>query len=133
MNKIFPHEIINNILDFSNINTYWKLRFTNDVLPEIDQKFRWVGVDCHDHHELCRCPEKILCYFCYLYNDCYYNHIEYDYIPFNKIKNTCYKMIRYKYMPIDTFLYIFDKYEDASRYINLIKYQLEYYIINKNN
>lgn len=132
MNNLFPQEIVNKILDFSDVNTYWKLRFTNDVLLEIDQKFRWVGVDCNNHHELCDCQEKILCYYCYLYDECYH-HTQYDYIPFNKIKNNCYKLIEYKYMPIDTFLYMFDKYENAGRYINSIKSQLEYHIINKNN
>jgi len=132
MNNLFPYEIINKILDFSDVNTYWKLRFTNDVLPEIDQKFRWVGAECNHHYDPCQCPDKILCNYCYLYDDCYH-HNQYDYIPFNKIKNICYKFIDYKYMPIDTFLYMFDKYENAGRYINSIKYQLEYNIINKNN
>jgi hypothetical protein len=130
MYNLFPYEIINIILDFSDYNTYWKLRFTNDVLPKINNYFKWVGIDCNIHDNLCTCIKKNYCHYCYLFDECYY-HYQYDYISFYNIKDICYKRINYRYMPIETFLYLFDRYENADRYINYIKAQLEYYIINK--
>jgi|LakMenEpi03Aug12_release.lakeMendotaPanAssembly.Ray.scaffolds.fasta_scaffold20511_2 hypothetical protein len=130
MNRIFPLEINNIILNFTNINNYWKTRFTNDVLPEINKHYRLIGMDCEIHEEQCKCTNKIPCFYCYLYDECYC-HVNFDYIPFEHIKKECYELINYRYMPLETFLYIFDTYEDGGRYINSIKSQLEYYIINK--
>jgi hypothetical protein len=87
-------------------------------------------MDCQIHDEQCDCTNKIPCFYCYLYDECYC-HINFDYIPFEKVKKECYELINYRYMPLETFLYIFDTYEDGGRYINYIKAQLEYYIINK--
>lgn len=125
-----PIEIKNIILDFADYNNYWKIRFTNDVLPEINKYYRWVGYDCEIHDELCDCKNKIPCVYCYLYDECYC-HIDFIYITLQNIKNECYELINYRYMPIETFIYLFDTYEDAGRYINSIKAQLDYYIIKK--
>lgn len=130
MIKQLPITIYNIILDFADITNYWKTRFTNDVISEINKHYRWVGIDCINHNEVCNCVNKIPCFYCYLYDECYC-HIDFDYIPFNKIKKESYQLINYHYMPINTFLYMFDTYENADRYINSIKAQLEYYFIKK--
>lgn len=116
-------------MSFIDINSYWKKRFSNDVLIEIDKKFRWIGVDCNIH-TICDCVDKIPCFYCYLYNECYH-HEQYEYISFDTVKKECYAIIDYRYMPIETFLYMFENYEYAGRYINSIKSQLEYFINNK--
>lgn len=57
-----PYDILAIVMDFADTNAYWKKRFTNDVLTEIDQGIAYVGLvswngrtkPCaicyHDHH-----------------------------------------------------------------------------------
>lgn len=39
-----PYDILSIIMDFADTTTYWKTRFTNDVLTEIDQGIALVGM-----------------------------------------------------------------------------------------
>lgn len=39
-----PQELLNKVLQFAGTDTYWKRRFTNDVLAKIDRGIVFVGV-----------------------------------------------------------------------------------------
>jgi len=63
-----PKEILGYIDDFANTQEYWKRRFTNDILPEIDYGFKLVGFICVNHGtNECECDDSqfIWCQDCY--------------------------------------------------------------------
>ena len=56
--KNLTREIEDLILEYSGVNAFWKRRFTNDVLPKIDMRLKWVkptlfdGLPCVDCYQL---------------------------------------------------------------------------------
>ena len=83
-----PFDIKDIIYDFSDNTQYWKTRFTNDVLPKIDQGYKLVGL----------LGKNTICTYCYVYADtglkkkslCMFCEHNTDYISINyKTYKTC--------------------------------------------
>ncbi len=70
-------ELITMIEEFSG--SYWRPRFSNDVLPELNQGWRWTAFD----YVSTRFPEGSWCGNCYFYghNNCRHGeNIHYEYV-----------------------------------------------------
>lgn len=139
INKYKHMEFINLIYEYSGVNQYWKLRFSNDVLPYLDKHYRLCGLICKNYNHTfntCDCTEEQLypCATCYSYGYCSqsfnYSHRIYKHISFEelKLKNCHNLLVNHPYIPIETFLFIHNK--DAK--YNDYKYALAFINIKKN-
>lgn len=111
-NLLFPVEIYSIIMDMADMKSFWKQRFTNDVLSLINKEYRLVGFICEQHtDELCDCKYEDLnpcgnCY-CYGYDKCL-DHLYWDFISFEKIHDYSYVLNKYPSISKETFLYVYD-------------------------
>jgi hypothetical protein len=65
-----PDDIINLIESFQKIS-YWKNRFTQDVLPQLNKGWRLVRVSTYNNNKLCK-----NCYYEGYYLDCHDHHTQ---------------------------------------------------------
>ncbi len=110
---LLPIEIRSIIMDMADVSKFWKQRFTNDVLPLINNGYRLVGFICEYHYndESCECAFETMnpcgnCY-CYGYDKCQ-DHLLWDFISFEKIHDYSYVLSKYPSIPKETFFYIYD-------------------------
>lgn len=109
-------DFINLIYEYSGVNQYWKLRFSNDILPNIDKYYRLCGLICKNYNHLnniCNCTEEELYPYatCYSYGYCsglinshkIYKHISFEEL---KLKNCHNLLVNNPSIPIETFLFI---------------------------
>ncbi len=122
-NKHMP--FIDNIFGMAGIYAYWKRRFSNDVLTELDQGIRYCGLICGSHpfnNEVdCNCPDDVFipCGNCYSYGYCTEqneNHTRWGPVSFEYIKrmNGHTGLRNCPYVPKETFLFVYqEKHYDS--------------------
>ncbi|KAG2983949.1 hypothetical protein PC128_g20053 [Phytophthora cactorum] len=105
-----PVDILEAVYDMAGIADYWKRRFSNDVLTQINHGYRLVGLDCYYHYgEVCECPREI-CSNCYSYGTvgCYHTKwavVSYEGMIRSRHHSTF--MREHMYLPWEVFSYFY--------------------------
>lgn len=120
-----PMEITNLIFEMAGVQDYWKRRFTNDVLVEINKGYRIVGWACPDHwDDDCKCAldTYVPCPNCYTSDQNLCGHGVYEPVSLAGIRKECCRDVSSPYIPIDAFVYCFvvdySSYESLEKTLN---------------
>lgn len=99
-----PVELCDLIYEMAGHREEWKIRFSNDVLSQINKGHRLVGMFCRHHgDDHCGCNELVPCANCYCYGNEICTHRSYEAVPYKQIVEHC--SLTSKYTPMEVFMY----------------------------
>ncbi len=106
-----PQELQDIVFDYAGTTEYWKRRFSNDVLIEINKGYRMVGMFCPEHWDNvpCECEKSKHCLNCFSYGTAICSHTKWDLVSYEKLlkEQEHPHAVLYRYLPWDIFRYNF--------------------------
>ncbi len=122
-----PSEICNTIMDYAGVTEHWKQRFSADVLTQINNGWRWVGIGCDLHmwSGTCDCQYLQCCPNCFTYGTGNCRHTQWEYVSYqdNILRNSHPDIMAQPYLPWEVFSYFHHGRLDSDRFINFVLFE----------